>query len=125
MYANSKSQSPMPLLRKSQFRKIYLALDRNGIKCTGKHNYLCKDYRKQFPFAHQNRGDNPRIRKQIKSSLIHGSGIRDCAAVFQVSQQSVLNLIIPQAVAVQIKPRKKHYERILMDEFYAFVQNKR
>ena len=97
---------------------------KNGIKSTGKQNFLCKDCRKQFQHAYQNRGADPQLKKQIISSLIHGSGIRDCAAVFQVSQVAVIQLIIRYAKRCSIVPRQKHYRRILIDEFYSFVQNK-
>lgn len=97
---------------------------KNGIKSTGKQNFLCKDCRKQFQFAYQNQGANPLIKKQIISSLIHGSGIRDCSTVFKVSTQCVLDLIIRYGQCLEIKPLKKHYQRILFDEMYSFVHNK-
>ena len=97
---------------------------KNGIKCTRKQNFLCKDCRRQFQFAYQNRGADPRVRKQITSSLLHGSGIRDCSTVHQVTQQCVLNQIIRNGIQLEIKPKKKYYQTILMDEFYSFVQNK-
>ncbi len=97
---------------------------KNGIKNTGKQNFLCKDCRKQFQFAYQYRGANPRVKKQILSSLIHGGGIRDCSSVFNVSQRCVLQLIISHSQNLRIIPQRRHYHRILLDEFYSFVQNK-
>jgi len=97
---------------------------KNGIKSTGEQNFLCKSCRKQFQASYQNKGANPLIKKQIISSLLHGSGIRDCSTVHQVSAQCVLNLIIRRGLEVQIMPKLKHYERILIDEFFSFVQKK-
>lgn len=97
---------------------------KNGIKSTGKQNFLCKDCRKQFQFAYQNQGANPRVKKQIISSLIHGGGIRDNSTVFNVSQLTVLQTIMKYAATLEIKPKKKHYHKILIDEMYSFVGTK-
>ncbi len=98
---------------------------KNGIKNTGKQNFLCKSCRKQFQSVYQNRGSNPRIRKQIKRSLINGSGIRDCSVVFEVCQKCVLNVLINCAESIKIgSPKKRHYHSIQIDEMYSFVQKK-
>ena len=97
---------------------------KNGIKSTGKQNFLCKDCRRQFQFAYQNRGANPLIKKQILSSLLNGSGIRNASRVFHVSTSSILKLIENLGNKVEIKPKKRCYESIILDELYSFVHHK-
>lgn len=97
---------------------------KNGTKITGKQNFLCKGCRKQFQFAYQYQGADPGVKKQVISSLIHGSGIRDCSAVFKISQATVLRTIIRKAEGCQLIPRQKHYGRIILDELYSFVHSK-
>ena len=97
---------------------------KNGIKGTGKQNFLCKDCRKQFQHAYQYQGADPVVRRQIVSSLIHGGGIRDNASVFKVSQVTVLRLIMGYASTLVIRPKKKRYQKVIMDEFYSFVGEK-
>ena len=97
---------------------------KNGKKSTGKQNFLCKDCRKQFQFVYTNKGSDPKVQRQIKSSLLHGSGIRDCSAVFSVSQRCVLNLILRLGQKVKIQPKRNQYDLIQLDEFYSFVGHK-
>lgn len=56
--------------------------------------------------------------------MLHGSGIRDCYKVFGVTHQTTLNLILSEGKKAKIIPRKKHYERIEIDEMYSFINNK-
>lgn len=101
-----------------------LKVVKNGIKSTGKQNFLCKDCRKQFQFEYHYHGANPKVKKQIVNSLIHGNGIRDCSTIYKVSSNTVLNLLEKEGETVKIQPLKKHYECIEIDEMYSFVQNK-
>ncbi len=41
-------------------------------------------------------GANPLIKSQVKSSLLHSSGIRDCYKVYGISPQTTLNLILSE-----------------------------
>ena len=97
---------------------------KNGIKTTQKQNFLCKDCSKQFQFDYTYEGANPTVQQQIKRSLIHGHGIRDCHTVFKVAHQTVLNLIERFGSTCQIPIAKKHYRRVIIDEFYTFVGHK-
>ncbi len=66
----------------------------------------------------------PLLKRQIKSALLHGSGIRYDSLIFEVSKKCVLNLIIHQGLQIiRVVPKKKHYERILIDELYSFVKH--
>jgi len=97
---------------------------KNGKKSTGKQNFLCKDCRKQFQHEYLNKGENPAIQKYVKDSLLHGGGIRDNAAVFDVSRQTVLNIIEKEGKGFDIKPLKRHYSKVQIDEMYSFVGSK-
>jgi len=97
---------------------------KNGLKSTGKQNFLCKDCNKQFQQDYTYNGANPAVKQQVISSLIHGSGIRDCASVFKISRQTVLNLIEKTGKQLKIVPSKKYYEQIQIDELYSFVNSK-
>ena len=56
--------------------------------------------------------------------MIHGHGVRDCHEVFKVAPQTVLNLIERFGSTCQIPIAKKHYHRVIIDEFYTFVGHK-
>lgn len=59
-------------------------------------------------------------------ALTRGSGIRDVAAVFSTSRQTVLDLIEQQArTKPTIRLKQKRYGRIEIDELYSFVGKKK
>ncbi len=47
---------------------------------------------------------------------------RDCYSVFEVGKKCVLSLIIHQGLQVRIGAKKRHYERVLIDERSPFCQ---
>ena len=97
---------------------------KNGTKGTGKQNFLCNDCGKQFQYEYEYQGADPRVRKKIKSSLLHGGGIRDNSSVFEVSQNVVLQIIKSEAKDLKIKASQKVYDYVEIDEMYSFVQHK-
>ena len=97
---------------------------KNGKKRTGIQNFLCKVCNKQFQWEYFYQGANPTVKSQVKSSLLHGSGIRDCYKVYGISPQTTLNLILSEGERVKILPQQKHYQRIEIDEIYSFVGKK-
>ena len=97
---------------------------KNGIKKTGRQNFLCKDCGKQFQHEYFYQGANPSVKEGVKRSLLHGSGIRDCYKVWGVSLSTVLRLIEQEGKDLKIKPRQKYYNKIQIDEMYSFVGNK-
>lgn len=97
---------------------------KNGKKRTGMQNFLCRPCGKQFQYAYFYQGSNPLVKSQVKSSLLHGSGIRDCYKVFGVSYQTTLNMILSEGKRVNLTPQRKHYERVQIDEMYSFVGKK-
>lgn len=97
---------------------------KNGIKRTGRQNFLCKSCGKQFQHEYLYQGSDPGVKAQVKSSLLHGSGIRDCVKIFGVSAKTTLSLILQQGKAVQISPKQQRYRRVQVDELYSFVGHK-
>jgi IS1 family transposase len=97
---------------------------KNGVKSTGKQNFLCKACGRQFQYEYEKPGCDPKVRHQIKESLLHGGGIRDNAEVFKVSSKTVLNIIKTEGENLKISPSQKHYSSVQIDELYSFVGNK-
>ena len=64
------------------------------------------------------------MRAQVKSSLIHGSGIRDCNKVFGISAKCTLKLILKAGKSVVIRPKQKRYHKVQIDELWSFVKEK-
>ena len=100
-------------------------LIRNGKKLNGTQNYLCKDCRKQFISDHERtyRGTLSWIIDMIKILLVRGVGIRDISAALNISIKKVLNTL--KRSRYEIKPKKKHYGTIEVDEFWTFVGRKK
>ena len=97
---------------------------RNGIKSYGVQNYLCKDCKKQF-IADCDRVYNGTIVwiiNAIKRALVRGCGIRDVAIILGVSIGKVLKTLVESHY--DIKPKKKHYSNLEVDEFWTFVGSK-
>ena len=97
---------------------------KNGVKSTGIQNFLCRDCGKQFQQEYFYQGADPGVKAQVKSSLLHGSGIRDCNKIFGISPKATLKLILQEGQKVQISPKRKYYERVQIDELYSFVNQK-
>jgi len=97
---------------------------KNGIKKTGQQNFLCKNCGKQFQHEYFYQGANPSVKAQVKSSLLHGSGIRDCNKVYGISPKCTLSLILKTGQAIKISPRQKRYHKVQIDELWSFVKEK-
>ena len=57
--------------------------------------------------------------------LLRGSGVRVCAAVLDISKETVLRMIIRNALETDIKPRQAHYDAIQIDEQWSYVGRKK
>ena len=101
-----------------------LKVVKNGLKPTGRQNFRCKDCGKQFQHEYFYQGCDPTVKAQVKSSLLHGSGIRDCTKVFGISPKTTLRLILAEGQKIIICPKLKYYQRIQIDELYSFVNEK-
>ncbi|MCS6796801.1 MAG: IS1 family transposase [Raineya sp.] len=97
---------------------------KNGKKSNGQQNYECKSCGKQFQAQYFYNASNPAIQELVKRMLLRGSGIRDIAKVLLVSVGAVLRLIVRWGKEMQVKPRKKHYKRVQIDELWSFVGKK-
>lgn len=54
--------------------------------------------------------------------LVRGCSIADIVVIEQVSKEKVLSVLLSSKH--QIKPKRKHYNRLEIDEFWTFVGNK-
>ena len=59
----------------------------------------------------------------IKKMLVRGMGIRDISAVLKISVGKVLKTL--KSSRYEIKPQKKHYDILEVDEFWTYVGNKK
>jgi insertion element IS1 protein InsB len=94
---------------------------RNGVKKNGMQNLLCRQCNKQFQPEYLYWACDPDRRVLITKMLLRGSGIRDCAAVTGVSKESVLRLIIRNALQVELKPKYSRYTKVQIDELWSYV----
>jgi IS1 family transposase/transposase-like protein len=97
---------------------------KNGKKAIGTQNYLCKDCGKQF-IAEQERkyvGTSFNIDEKIKLMTVRGSGVRDISVILKVSIWKVLKVL--RESHYELKPKKKHYENLEIDELWTFVESK-
>ncbi len=97
---------------------------KNGKRNTERQVFLCRNCGKQFQAEYFYQGANPLIKPQLLSSLLHGSGLRDCTKIFGVSPKASVRLIEQQAKSLVTKPRLKRYQRVQIDELYSFVNQK-
>ncbi len=97
----------------------------NGKKKSGAQNYLCKACRKQFQKDYLYRACDKKVKDQILPMLLRGSGVRDCAVVLGISPNAVLRHLVAQAGEVIIKPKKRSYHRIDIDELWSYVWRKK
>jgi len=98
---------------------------KNGKKGNKKQNYLCKDCRRQFIESHALQMKSFVLAQQMRvlHMLVRGCGIRDIADIEKISVKKVLAILM--ATNHQIKPKKKYYDKLEIDEFWTFVQNKK
>ena len=97
---------------------------RNGKKSYNVQNYLCKDCGHQF-IADSDRKYKGTIAwfvSAILRALVRGCGIRDIAVILEVSIGKILKTLLE--TSYEIKPKKKHYARLEVDELWTFVASK-
>lgn len=95
---------------------------KNGTKKTGRQIFLCRNCGKQFQDEYLYQRADPDVKAQVKSSLLHGNGIRDCNKVFGISAKCTLSLILEAGKFVIIRPKQKKYHRVQIDEMCFFVK---
>ena len=60
---------------------------KNGVKRTGRQNFLCRGCSKQFQSEYRYRGADPAVGSLILRMLERNSGVRDIESVLQVSRR--------------------------------------
>ena len=98
---------------------------RNGVKKTGKQNLLCRGCGLQFQAEYRNKGADYSVKEKLIRMLLRGSGVRDCAAVLEVSVSCVLATILKEGSGLEIKPRHRHYAKVQIDEQWSYVGKKK
>ena len=56
--------------------------------------------------------------------LLKGSGITDVASVLKISKGCVVNTLLKAVEGLVIKPSKRFYHMVQIDEVYTFVKSK-
>lgn len=100
------------------------SIKKNGLKSYGKQNYRCKSCGHQF-IAHYEltyKGCHSHIDDKIRLMLVRGCSIADIVVIEQVSKEKVLSVLLSSKH--QIKPKRKNYNHLEIDEFWTFVGNK-
>jgi insertion element IS1 protein InsB len=97
---------------------------RNGKKSNRTQNYLCKACGKQFinDLERTYRGTLSYIINMIKLMLVRGVGIRDISVALKISVKKVLKTLTSSKC--EIKPARKHYDCLEIDEFWTYVGRK-
>jgi insertion element IS1 protein InsB len=96
----------------------------NGIKKNGRQNLLCRGCGKQFQAQYVYKGSIAKNKGVVLRMLCRGSGVRDCAAVTGVSKVTVLRWIKALASSIMVKPVKRCYHRVQLDEQWSYVGRK-
>ena len=104
---------------------LSFSIKKNGWKIYGKQNYQCKDCHRQF--IHDSelkyKGCQSFIEDKIRLMLVRGCSIADIVAIEKVSKYKVLNVLVQSDY--QIKPKRRYYRRLQVDEFWTYVGCKR
>ena len=104
---------------------LAINIKKNGKKSCGKQNYQCKNCRRQF--IHQlelsYQGCLSQIDAKIRLMLVRSCSIADIVAIEGVSKTKVLSVLLNSKPI--LKPKKKHYHHLEVDEFWTYVGSKR
>jgi IS1 family transposase/transposase-like protein len=97
---------------------------RNGKKSNRAQNYLCKACGKQFisDLERTYRGTLSYIADLVKIMLVRGVGIRDISVILNIRIKKGLKTLM--STKYQIKPARKHYDCLEVDEFWTYVGRK-
>jgi len=101
-------------------------IKKNGKKnYDDKQNYQCKDCKRQFVGDHNltYKGCHSGLGNKIKKMFVRGFGIRDIAAIEDISISKVLSTLV--GLNYSLKPKQCHYESLEIDEFHTFVGSKK
>jgi len=94
---------------------------KNGKKKNGSQNLLCRSCGKQFQPLYENKGADPAVRRLILRLLERNDGIRDIEQVLEISRNCVLKTLLKNGNMIRIKPARKHFKSVQIDELWSFV----
>jgi insertion element IS1 protein InsB len=100
-------------------------IKKNGIKKTGKQNFLCKDCKKQFQYDYVNQGANPKNKQLIISMTLNSSGIRDIQRVLGISITCILFILRSWFKKIDEPKVEGHYSTVQIDEMWTFVKHRK
>ena len=100
-------------------------IKKNGKKKNKKQNYCCNDCKRQFIGDHAltYKGCHSELANKILLMLVRGLGIRDIAEIGNISVKKVLSILVNSNKI--IKPQQSCYDELEVDEFWAYVGNKK
>lgn len=94
-------------------------------QATQKQNFYCNSCSKQFQFEYQNKGADPRIKREIPRMAMRSSGIRDIANILKISAVTVI-LVLRIWFKTQKEPEfEGTYDNVILDEFWSWVGNRK
>jgi IS1 family transposase/transposase-like protein len=101
------------------------SIKKNGKKCNRKQNYRCKECGRQFIAEAEKsyKGCQKGIDELVKRMFVRGSGIRDISFILGISIKKVLKVL--STSRYQIRPKRRHYDRLESDEFWTYVGSKK
>ena len=94
---------------------------KNGIKGNGQQNFLCHDCKKQFQFSYQNKGADPRVKKQMRAMAMRASGIRDISSVLKVSAVTIILTLRTWFKTLREPQLEGSFDNVMIDEFWSWV----
>src|SRR4051812_44975747 len=87
-------------------------------------NFKCTDCGKQFQSQYLYLGADKRVKDKLLQMQLRGWGIRDTALLAGVSPATVLSCVIQESLKVLIKPARRYYHKVQIDEVWSYVANK-
>jgi insertion element IS1 protein InsB len=100
-------------------------IKKNGIKKTGKQNFLCKDCNKQFQYSYINQGANPKNKNLVISMTLNSSGIRDIHRSLGISIAGILFILRTWFKKIEEPEVSGHYLTVQIDEMWTFVKHRK
>lgn len=98
---------------------------KNGIKRTGKQNFLCHGCKKQFQYEYFYKGADPKKKGLVRSMTLNGSGIRDIQRVLGLSIVCIL-FVLRKWFRQQGEPFfTGRVDSVQIDEFWTFVGHRK
>jgi IS1 family transposase/transposase-like protein len=98
---------------------------KNGIKRTGKQNFLCHTCRKQFQYLYHYRGANAATKALVRSMVLNSSGIRDISRVLNISIGCIISILRNWFKQNKEPCFKGSYKQVQIDEFWTFVKHRK